>query len=386
MIANKIDVDLAADCQNPPTLTKSILFAALALNGVAILPSTAQAEDVPEKASISWNNLHYRESQPGLDRVGVNSNSFLITAPVAGVWSFDATLVTEKVSGASPRYHTVISSASKMSDLRKAGDLKIRRYFDRLTLSAGIATSSENDYESKAGSLEAKLFSDDNNTTWNVGLGAASDKITAVGRNVHETRRGKDFLVGVSQVLSAQDIAQLTLTYQSGTGYFSDPYKSLDIRPRERKQTALLARHNHYFPDADSTLRLSYRYYSDSFKIRSHTLTVDYAQTLPEGWTLTPTVRLYTQKAASFYFEPSYVFLYIPVGYKIGGTQFVTEDQRLSAFGSRSLALKLSKKFNENWMFDLKLERYQQRNDGEGKFKLADLNASTLQVGVSYSF
>lgn len=372
---------------NSPLRGKSILLAALALSGVEIvLPSTVQAEDAPESASISMHALRYRESQPGLERVGVNAKTLLITAPIAGVWSFDLGVTTEQVSGASPRYHTVISSASKMTDLRKAGDLKIRRYFEGVTLSAGIATSSENDYDSKAGSLEARFSSDDNNTSWNIGLGAASDKISAVGRNVHETRRGKDYLLGVSQVLSPQDIVQLTITHQSGSGYFSDPYKSLDIRPRERRQTALLARHNHYFPEAKGALRLSYRHYKDSFEIRSNTLTVDYAQSLPDAWTLTPSVRLYAQTAANFYFEPNYVFLYIPVGYKIGGTQFITEDQRLSAFTSRSVALKLSKKIDENWNFDVKLERYQQRSDGKGTLRLADLNASTLQLGVTYSF
>jgi hypothetical protein len=371
-------------------MSKSILLAAMTLTGVAVIPGFVYAEDVPEKAQMSLRYLHYRESQPGLDRVGVNSPAVSLTLPIAGVWSLDASLVSDQVSGASPRYHTAISSASKMADQRHAGDIKIARYFDRVKLSAGLAYSNENDYQSKAASFDASIASDDNNTTWSFGIGANSDRINAVTRNVDDKRRGSDYLLGVTQVLTAQDILQFTLTYNDGSGYFSDPYKSLDVRPRERQQTAFVIRHNHYFPQTDGALRLNYRYYKDSFQIHSHTLGLEYAQPLKDGWTITPSVRLYSQTAADFYFDPVYTYLYIPVGFNPGFTSYITEDQRMSAFGAHTFGLKLSKKIDQDWVIDLKLERYQQRSAwtlfNNTRPALAPLDASILQLGVSRSF
>lgn len=372
-------------------LSHSILLAALSLSGVLPLVSTqARAEDAPDKAEFSSKYLRYRDSQPGLNRLTVNSPSMALSVPIAGVWSIDAGLVADQVSGASPRYHTVISSASKMSDSRRAADFKLHRYFERIKLSAGVSYSTEHDYDSTAISLNASIATEDNNTTWNFGLGSAKDKISATGRQLKEEKQGSDFLIGVSQVLSPQDIAQITLTHTNAHGYFSDAYKSLDIRPRERQQSALNLKYHHYFPEADASLRLNYRHYQDSFGIRSHTINIDYAQTLSDGWTVTPTVRLYSQSAADFYFDPVYTFLYIPVGYKIGGTQFISEDQRMSAFGGRSFGVKLSKQLDQHWQVDASLERYRQRSEwtffDNKRPPLAPLDASILQIGLRYRF
>ncbi|MBC3873147.1 DUF3570 domain-containing protein [Undibacterium flavidum] len=369
----------------------SILLAALSLSGVLpAVTSTAHAEDAPDKAEVSVKYLRYRDQQPGLDRLTVNSPSLSLSVPLAGLWSLDAGLIADQVSGASPRYHTAVSSASKMSDSRRAADLKLHRYFERVKLSAGIAYSTEHDYDSTALSLNASIASEDNNTTWNLGVGNASDKITATGRVLKEEKNGHDFLIGVSQVLSPVDIAQLTFTHTNAHGYFSDAYKSLDIRPRERQQSAMLLKYHHYFTQVDGTLRLNYRHYHDSFGIRSHTINLEYAQSLGDEWTITPMLRLYSQSAADFYFDPVYTFLFIPVGYKIGGTQFVSEDQRMSAFGGRSFGLKLSKQVDQHWQVDASLERYRQRSDWtffeNHRPALASLNASMLQIGLRYRY
>lgn len=382
---------MPANASSPKKLSNSILIAALSLSGVAAVTSDqARAEDAPAKADISVKFLRYQESQPGLERIHVSSPSVALSLPIAGVWSLDAGVVSDSVSGASPRYHTVISSASKMSDFRRAADLKLTRYFERVKFSLGTSVSTEHDYFSKAISANVSLASEDQNTTWNLGIGSANDRINANTRNVHDKKQGRDYLIGVTQVLTPQDLLQINLTHTRGNGYFADPYKSLDIRPRERFQTALNLRHHHHFTQTDSTLRLHYRNYSDSFGIRAHTLAAELAQPLSDGWTLTPSLRWHTQTAADFYFEPRYTVLYIPVGYKIGSKQFVSEDQRLSAFGARTLGLKLSKQFDADWAIDVSVERYQQRSEwaksGRNQLGLAPLNASIVQVGLQHQF
>ncbi|CAN7225027.1 DUF3570 domain-containing protein [Duganella sp. LjRoot269] len=366
------------------SLAASIMVAALMLPGVQ-----AHAETPPANGSISLGYLDYKDSQSGLDRISVHSPSVAIVAPVAGVWSIGASLVSDDVSGASPRYHTAISGASHMQDHRTAGDASVTRYFERGSVTVGAAYSTEHDYVSRALSLQGSYESENKNTTWTVGVGHADDRIDPVNRIVsNEKKRTTNVLLGVTQVLTTNDIAQLTLTHSAGEGYFSDPYKSLDNRPRSRDESTLLARWNHHLASTGGTSRLSYRYYRDSFGVRGHTLGEEYVQPLSDGWTVTPEVRLYTQSAASFYYDPVYdtrLGAPFPPGYN--GSGYMSADQRLSGFGAVTLALKVSKQLDKLWSVDVKVSAYQQRGSWrlfhEGSPGLDAFRAQTIQIGIN---
>jgi hypothetical protein len=297
--------------------------------------------------------------------------------------------VKDDVSGASPRYHTAVSGASHMDDDRKAGDVALTRYLDRGSVTVGAAYSTEHDYVSRALSLQGSYESEDRNRTWTAGIGHSDDKIDPVNQIVtNERKRTTNFLLGVTQVLTANDVAQLTLGYDNGSGYFSDPYKAFDNRPRTRYETTLLARWNHHVAATDGTTRLTYRYYRDSFGVRGHTLGAEYVQPLKDGWTLTPEVRLYTQSAASFYYDPVYdskLGAPFPPGYN--GTGYMSADQRLSGFGAVTLGLKASKQIDKLWSVDAKVSAYQQRGSWrlfhQGSPGLDALRAQTIQIAVN---
>lgn len=370
-----------------PALGHAILAAALLLPGIGAV----HAETPPEQAAISIKYLSYEENQSGLDRIRVKAPSISLVTPVAGVWSLSGSLTADDVSGASPRYHTAVSGASRMDDARTAGDLAVTRYFSRGSLTVGTAYSTEHDYDSRALSLLGTVSSEDKNTSWSFGLGGSDDSINPVNLIVKdESRQTLNFLFGVTQVLTAGDLAQLTLTHSRGHGYFSDPYKTLDNRPRQRDQNTLLARWNHHHSGSDGISRLSYRYYSDSYGIRAHTLSEDYVQALGQGWTVTPSVRLYSQRAAGFYFDPVYdprLGPPFPPGYAFGSGQYLSADQRLSAFGAVTLDVKLAKQLGRDWSVDLKLEAYEQRGSwrlfGKGSPGLEPLRARSIQLGVT---
>jgi hypothetical protein len=362
----------------------SILAAALLLPGVQ-----AHAEAPPTNGSISVGYLDYRDSQSGLDRIRVKAPSISIMAPVAGVWSVSGSLVSDDVSGASPRYHTAVSGASRMSDDRKAGDAAVTRYLERGSVTLGAAYSTEHDYVSRALSLQGSLESENRNTTWTAGIGHSDDRIDPVNHIVsNERKRTTNFLLGVTQVLTMNDVAQLTLAHDQGKGYFSDPYKAFDNRPRSRSESTLLARWNHHLASTGGTSRLSYRYYRDSFGVRGHTLGEEYVQPLSDGWTVTPEVRLYTQSAASFYYDPVYdtqLGAPFPPGYN--GSGYLSADQRLSGFGAVTLALKVSKQIDKLWSVDVKASAYQQRGSWrlfhDGSPGLDTFRAQTIQIAVN---
>ncbi|GGC96732.1 DUF3570 domain-containing protein [Undibacterium terreum] len=325
---NRITVEVEAEESAIRPVGAALMAAALALP----LSAQVHAETAPENGLISLKHLDYQDYQPGIDRIRVKATALQVIAPIAEEWAIGGSVVTDSISGASPAFHT--SAITKLKDFRRAGDVDVTRYFQRGSINIGVNISGESDYLSRGLSAQGSLSSEDKNTTWTAGFGVNNDDINPNNHIVsHEHKRTADFLLGVTQILTPDDIVQFTLGYSDGNGYFSDPYKFLDSRPRSRDSTTLLARWNHYLNSTRGILRISYRYYSDNWSIHSHTFNNEYVQELPGGWTITPFLRLYTQTKARFYIDadPSILpFAPSPPPDAV----FHSEDQRLANFGA----------------------------------------------------
>jgi hypothetical protein len=360
-----------------------LLGAALVLS----TPAAALAEAAPDAATIAFKYLHYQDSQPGSDRIKVTAPAVEVTAPFAGNWSFSATHVIDTISGASPRFHT--EAPARLQDKRHGTDIGLARYSDNVTLNLGLAYSAEHDYVSRGVSAGASFESEDKNTTWNAGVNYVHDTIDPSNHIVHDERkRTVDLAAGVTQVLTQHDIVQLMLGYSNGRGYFSDPYKVFDQRPRQRDHKTVLLRWNHHLARTGGASHLSYRFYRDSFGIKAHTIGAEYVQPLPGGWTLSPQVRLYTQTAADFYVEHDVNMDPFPTN-PPDGARYFSEEQRLSAYGGRTLGLKVAKQIG-HWTIDVKIEDYRQRGSwkwfGSGRRNLAPFEARMVQAGASFQF
>ena len=390
----------ATDAARPLGL---LTAAALALPGV--MPQQAAAEEAPERATVEFKMLQYQDSQsvrtrypyydgsePGsLDRIRVHSPAARVVLPLGARFAVEAGLVVDEVSGASPRYYSDVSGASRMSDRRTAVDAKLTHYRDRSAYALGVARSKENDYLSQAVSLEGRWSSEDNNSTLGLSLGASSDSITPTAGGVlgvaRDTRKGAETMLSLTRAVTRNDLVQLNLGYSGGRGYYSDPYKQGDRRPRERKATTVTARWNHFFEAVDGTLRSSWRHYDDSFGIRAQTVELQWVQPVGERYKVTPSLRAYTQSAASFYVDPvTDLDIYPGPG---PGAVFSTADQRLSAFGAITLGIKGELRWAD-WTFDLKLEKYEQRSNwrvgGKGSPGIDPFHATMVQVGMAYAF
>ena len=356
-----------------------LLAAALALPGLAVNADTA-----PEAATIALKVLDYRERQPGANRVKVVAPALSLVTPLGSRWSLSATAISDSISGASPAYHT--SGLTTLTDHRKAADLSLSRHFDNATLTVGTTYSTEADYRSRGVSLQGSLSSDDRNTTWTAGVAASSDRINPTNRVVeNEHKRVAEVLLGVTQVLTEHDIVQFNARWSRGRGYFSDPYKVFDNRPRERDHHTLQVRWNHHIEAAGGTLRSSWRWYGDTYGIRSHTLGFEYVQPLPAGWTVTPILRVYTQGAARFYQPADPSTEPFPPNPPADAEHY-TQDQRMSAFGARTVGLKVARQIGADWLADVKIERYSQRGAwrlfGSGSTDLLPFDTRSIQIGL----
>ncbi len=175
------------------TTTSTVLRTALATAALG-LPSLqfASAEAPPENGVVSFKYLHYQDSQIGdgvsvisgassagsSSRMGVNAYSMTALVPVAGEWSIGTTYTSDSVSGASPMYHS--SGLTKMTDLRRAVDVELTRYFSRGTLSIGTSYSKETDYISRGYSVQGSLSTEDKNTTFTLGGSMNNDDVIPV--------------------------------------------------------------------------------------------------------------------------------------------------------------------------------------------------------------
>jgi hypothetical protein len=322
------------------------------------------------------------------DRIRVKASASSLVVPLNSEWSMSGTLITDSISGASPAYHT--QALSGMKDFRRAVDTSITHYLPSGTVTVGVSHSGENDYVSRAVSLIATKASENKNTTWTAGLGINRDQINPANQIVfNETKRSSEVLLGLTQVLTMNDIVQFNLGYYKGQGYFSDPYKIYDERPRDRTQQKLQSRWNHHFSELNGTSRLAYRYYTDSWGIRSHTFDAEWVQRFGNGWSVAPALRYYTQTAAKFYVEVDPRLSPFPASPPPNALYF-SEDQRMSAFGGLTMGMKLTKQLNLDTKIDVKLEQYGQKGvwilSGTGSKGLAPFYARSLQVGISHSF
>lgn len=379
--------ELTSETQASSPLGAGLMGAAVALQ-LLVSPHAALADSPPERALMAFKYLDYLDSQPGSDRIRVKAPSVLVMKPLSSEWSMSGTYTTDTISGASPAYHT--KALRNMHDQRHAVELSATHYDALGTQTYGGSFSKELDYLSKGLFYSFTQSSEDKNTTWNAGVSTNSDQINPTNHIVsNETKQTLDLIAGVTQVMGIYDITQVQVGRFQGQGYFSDPYKVFDLRPRTRTHNTVMGKWNHHLESTQSTLKMSYRYYDDSWGIESHTLNVEWVKPLQNQWTVMPYVRLYTQSAASFFVNADSSGLPFPPNPSLDATYY-TEDQRMSAYGAHTYGIKLSKAVGQDTLLDVKVEQYQQRAGwrlgGAGSPGLDPFTAKSIQFGVSHYF
>lgn len=359
---------------------KNTLFGAALVAAALALPSysPAFAEAMPTRGSASFKYLNYMDRQVGEERMNINAYTSSVMMPFAESWTVNATFTYDFLTGASPTRHNVLSSASAnlIHEKRNEYDLSFTNYVEDGTWSFGSTYSIESDYIARNLSLQRSISTADKNMTITFGGNYSYDSINSYKNNVFDHKQVIGGLIGITQILTKEDIVQFNVGFSNGKGYYSDPYKYADDRPRKRNITTYMARWNHHFRETDGTSHLSYRYYTDSYDIKSHTLAAEYVQPMEDNWTITPSFRYYAQSNA---------FFYVPT--TLGAAAYTppnpaapySVDERLSAFGAFTFGIKVEKKVADDTTIDLKLEQYSQ----DGKWTMV----GTADPGLdSFSF
>jgi len=331
-----------------------------------------------------------------------------VTEPVAWTrldvgdgWEVRASAAVDIVTGASPELVTNISgkpvqviTGASVDDRRNLYDAKVSKRVGDWVFGVSGAYSKEEDYLSRAFGIEVKRDLNDRNTTLTVGYGSLSDRVRSQDDpTLDEPRDTREYLVGLTQVLSPVAVVQTSLQWNRGDGYYNDPYKhtltfypvgapafAVDTRPDHRNSVAWLTRYRHHFAPQKGTFQADYRFYRDDWGIRAHTLELAWSQSIGESWTLRPALRYYTQSEAHFY---------TPVIPR-PQPEILSSDQRLAAFGGLTPSLRATLQMAGGWRVEATIGYTENasrlRAGGGGTEAFETLRAYYGILGVSRTF
>ena len=390
----------------------SALMAAAAALPIVMLPVTshAQVEEkgtsfslLPVGATMGMRVLSYRESG---ERMKVSESVLWLKTPVATDWEVSLSGTLDIVSGASPEIVSnqsgkpvqILSGASgPITDRRKAGDLAVKRKFGDNTFGVSRSLSTEKDYTSYAAGANATFDFNERNTTLALGYGKSNDRVRSTEDDTLNARRDtRDYLLGITQILDRYALIQSNLTRTIGKGFYDDPYRLtqslfkvgqfqslnliVDTRPSSRTQWAWLTRFKRTLPEQKAVVTMEYRYFSDDWGIRAHTLYGSWLQTVNENWKWEAGLRYYSQRQADFY-RAEIVALPVP--------RFTSSDQRIASFGALEPSVKAIVQLTDAASLDVGVSMYRQQGNwkiGGGTPSFQPLQAVLVNVGVVYRF
>ena len=324
----------------PPSPLRDVLHsAALAL---LLVPATAKADSDPTD-HIDVTSLLYGEQS----RTQVIEPVVRYAHLLSDGQSISAQLGIDVITGASPTgglpsgVVQTRTTASGRIVRSPAGQLPSAPFHDRrvalegqwqkplgrfVTSTLGGHFSREKDYQSLGvnGQVSTQLMQ--RLVTVSIGGGFSNDSVFPVGgtpaglsdgtilSKAANQKRVSNLLFGVSRILTRRLMMSVNGTRTDESGYLTEPYKLIslmnpatgapvgeltDKRPSTRTRSSLLLSSVYHL--SDDVLYSSYRYYWDTWGVRSHTLDLKYRHDLDVGIYVEPLVRYYRQSAATFY-------------------------------------------------------------------------------------
>jgi hypothetical protein len=246
----------------------------------------------------------------------------------------------------------------------------VQRHVGEHDGNAGYTRSQENDYLSESVTLGAAFNFFDRNTTLTVSGVHMADRSTPVWlKSFSKSLYTNGVDLGVTQVFTRLTQGRLTLSYADAQGYLADPYAFVKVlgsdqpvparHPAERQRVDAAVLLKQALP-GNGALEADYRYYSDSWDVRAHTVELAYTQSWG-AWLLEPSWRYYTQTQAAFFKN-----FYSQV------EPLITRDLKLAAFQTQLLGVELRGAVAEGATLSLRYSHYQRMDQLDYRYYFAD--------------
>lgn len=366
-----------------------------------LAPRLSRAEDF-----ISYKYADYRESG---GRIAVRTQGVLIEQDIGTDMKLKLQGVLDAIAGATPTGQPAPAGSDQVPlfslvDHRKAWNADFSRQFELVNLSVGFANSRESDYISNGVSLNSLVDFNKKNTTLLVGIAGNDDNVKVTYQNPYRSKRSRDLILGLTQLLDPLTSVTLNLTWGTVHGYQSDPYKVvaktveldpgdfvtlqfLENRPEERTRFVALASLNRSWPALHGAVEGDYRFYHDTFGTTANTVELSWLQQLGPRLVLKPEFRVYQQTAADFY---HYNFDLSPVTPVFGlppvQGPFYSSDYRLSALRAVTWGMKATCSLSTHFQVDLEVQQYDMRGRDSLVPRSAYPSARVITAGARFSW
>jgi len=257
-------------------------------------------------------------------------------------------------------------------------------------LSGGLYYSSENDYEGKAFFASYVRQLNEDNTAVGIGISQSFDKWQPIIKRElprSDRKEGKVDL-SINQLIDPTLSLQLVYSYMYSEGFLSSPYHYVvqdsfarfENYPETRTGNAVAFKGVKLLTEATS-VNFNYRFYSDSWAIKSHTMGVEFFHDMSDSLTMSVRARYYTQSKASFSNA---------VGSYIKANRYFAVDYRMSAFDSYDVGLSAIYKPDalSDWKLSASADYYQTSDNSYIKnwYGVNALQAVYTSLKVDYSF
>jgi hypothetical protein len=307
--------------------------------GAAVLPD--------DRADLFWSS--YKGG--GMD---ITTESVLVRKKFSEQFSVEGNYLVDKVSGASV---DVLSNASVIKDERKQSSISLDYIHDKTQYNLSYTNSTERDYISNTThfSLSQDMFGD--LTTVTLGFTDSRDRVGENNGTANKPvvawlghAQSRSYEGGVSQVITKNLIAGVSLEVITDQGLLSNPYRSIryldpgvplgyslgsQVYPNTHTSSAVETRAKYYLPYR-AAASVSYRYFSDTWGIRANTIELGYTQPIANKFILEGRIRHYSQNEATFYSD---LFPFAD------SQNFMARDQNLAASTNNTIDAKVTYAF-----------------------------------------
>ena len=319
-------------------------FAAVA--AVLIAPRPARAID-PVKDEVSTGYNYYSGGD-----LTVQGPAIIVKKDIADRMAIKAGYRVDMISSASI---DVVTQASVRSYNENRREYTLGMGLPRgdSNLNLDFTNSHESDYDSDTFSVGMAHDFFEKNTTLNLKVSRSWDK---VGKNNDPSFGHQDFnrttySAGIAQTVTSRWLVQFNYEMTADQGYINNPYRSAltedggyipENYPGSRTGQAWVVRSAFGLTPQSTgdgeivqrglpaSVQLDYRYYEDTFDVKSHTARLLLQRYLSESWLLGISYQYYYQGDASFYGDT------VPAG-----QEYVSRDKELSRFSDHGIGVSI---------------------------------------------
>jgi len=244
--------------------------------------------------------------------VEIDGPSVLVRKRAGKSLSFVGNYYVDMVSSASI---DVITTASPYTEERTQWSLGVDYLHGNTTMRVGYTSSEESDFDAESYnfSVSQDMFGDLTTLTLSYALG--DDLVRKSDDPSFERPLDRQIYgVGITQILTKNMISSLNVETVTEEGFLNNPYRVVryadalsasgysfepELYPNTRTSTAVGVRVRYFLPYR-AAIEGEYRFYSDTWDIDGHTVSLSYIH--PWGdWTFTGKFRYHDQTGAHFY-------------------------------------------------------------------------------------